>query len=78
VTSVSVAPEVIEPGIEWGSQVAQAVLAWRTTDGFLGSYPPFVGGTEVGQWRPTPPSFSPMSAQALAFTSMFVLASNTQ
>jgi len=65
-------------GIAWGIQVAQAVLAWRATDGFSGIYPSFTGGTAVGQWRPTSPSFSPMSAQGLAFTSMFIVASNTQ
>ncbi len=68
----------IERGIDWGTEVAQAVLAWRATDGFSGSYPPFTGGTTVGQWRPTPPAFGPMSAQGLAFTSMFVLDTNTQ
>src|SRR5262245_37866058 len=68
----------IERGIDWGTAVAQAVLAWRTTDGFNGSYPDFRGGDAVGQWRPTPPRFGPMSAQGLAFTSMFVLDSNTQ
>ena len=67
-----------ERGIEWGTWVAQAVLAWRATDGFSGSYPPFKGGTAVGQWRPTPPAFAAMSAQGLAFTAMFVLANNTQ
>ena len=70
--------ERIERGISWGSAVAQAVLAWRATDGFSASYPAFTGGTAVGQWRPTPPAFGPMSAQGLAFTDMFVLASNTQ
>ena len=40
--------------------------------------PPFTGGTAVGQWRPTPPAFGPMSAQGLAFTAMFVLDNNTQ
>jgi hypothetical protein len=58
--------------------VAQAVLAWRATDGFGASYPPFNGGTAVGQWRPTPPAFASMSAQGLAFTTMFVLVNNTQ
>ena len=67
-----------ERGIAWGTQVAQAVLAWRATDGFSASYPPFTGGPAIGQWRPTPPAFGPMSAQGLAFTSMFVLDSNTQ
>ena len=47
----------IERGIAWGTEVAQAVLAWRATDGFSASYPPFTGGTAVGQWRPTPPAF---------------------
>ena len=68
----------IERGLAWGTDVANSVLAWRATDGFGASYPPFTGGTAVGQWRPTPPAFGPMSAQGLAFTSMFVLASNTQ
>jgi hypothetical protein len=68
----------IERGIAWGTEVAQAVLAWRATDGFSATYPPFTGGIAVGQWRPTPPAFGPMSAQALAFTSMFVLVNNTQ
>jgi hypothetical protein len=67
-----------ERGIAWGTHVAQAVLAWRATDGFGGSYPAFVGGTAVGQWRPTPPAFGPMSAQGLAFTSTFVLDSSEQ
>lgn len=62
----------------WGTYVAQAVLAWRATDGFTNSYPAFNGGFAVGQWRPTPPSFGPMSAQGLAFTAMFVLDSNIQ
>ena len=67
----------IERGIDWGIVVAQAVLAWRATDGFNASYPPFIGGTAVGQWRPIPPAVQ-MSAQGLAFTSMFVLDSDTQ
>jgi membrane-associated phospholipid phosphatase len=68
----------IERGVAWGAEVAQAVLAWRANDGFGASYPPFVGGAAVGQWRPTPPAFGAMAAQGLAFTAMFVLADNTQ
>lgn len=74
-----------ERGIAWGTEVAQAVLAWRATDGFNGTYPAFAGGTAVGQWRPTPRLVPPpptcgttMSAQGLAFTSMFVLVSENQ
>ncbi len=67
-----------ERGIAWGTEVALRVLAWRANDGFSLSYPPFTGGTSVGQWRPTLPAMGPMSAQGLAFTDMFVLDSNTQ
>jgi hypothetical protein len=66
-----------ERGIAWGTHVAQVVLAWRVADGFNASYPPFIGGTAVGQWRPIPPDTS-MSAQGLAFTTPFVVESNTQ
>jgi len=67
-----------ERGIAWGTQVAQEVLAWRAADGFNASYPAFTGGMAVGQWRPTPLAFGPMSAQGLAFTFPFVLVSATQ
>jgi hypothetical protein len=65
-------------GIEWGTEVGLRVLAWRAVDGFGIGYSPFTGGTAIGQWRPTPPTNGPMSAQGLAFTDMFVLFSNTQ
>jgi len=68
----------IDRGIDWGSGVARAVLGWRANDGFSVSYPPFNGGTAVGQWRPTPPALGAMSAQGLAFTDLFVVVSNTQ
>jgi hypothetical protein len=72
------AGESRERGIAWGADVAQAVLAWRATDGFTTPQPAFTGGTVVGQWRPTPPLFGAMSAQGLAFTSPFVVLSATQ
>ncbi|HVQ64449.1 MAG TPA: vanadium-dependent haloperoxidase [Terriglobia bacterium] len=67
-----------ERGIAWGTEVAQAVLTWRSTDGFSGIYSAFTGGSAIGQWRPTPPAFGAMSAQALAYSKMFVLDSNSQ
>ncbi len=67
-----------EHGISWGIQVAQAVLAWRATDGFSSALPAFRGGTAVGQWRPTPTAFASMASQTLAFTQPFVLSSATQ
>ncbi len=67
-----------ERGIDWGMDVANAVLTWRSTDGFNATYSAFGGGPEIGRWRPTPPAFGPMSAQGLAFTSMFILDDNAQ
>jgi hypothetical protein len=66
-----------ERGLAWGTEVAQAVLAWRANDGFSASYPAFAGGTALGQWRPLAPATA-MSAQSLAFTNTFVLDSNSQ
>jgi hypothetical protein len=70
-------------GIDWGTEVAQAVLAWRATDGFNAAYATFSGGLETGQWRPTPnangaPCGAGMSAQPLAFTTPFVVESREQ
>lgn len=68
----------VERGIAWGAQVAQAVLDRRATDGFNPPPAAFFGGSAVGQWRPTPPNFAPMSAIGLAVTVPFVLDSNSQ
>jgi hypothetical protein len=65
-----------ERGLAWGREVAQAVLAWRSADGFPGSHPQFFGGQTTGQWRPTPPNFGPMSGQGLSFTAPFVVPSS--
>ncbi|PYT64513.1 MAG: hypothetical protein DMG42_34655 [Acidobacteria bacterium] len=53
----------IAAGIAWGQSVADAIWAWRLTDGFAPTPPPFFGvqsiaGTpnSLGFWRPTPPA----------------------
>lgn len=51
-----------EKGIAWGQTVADAILAWRSTDGFVPPPPPFTGGTDPGEWRPTPPALLPGAA----------------
>jgi PAP2 superfamily len=43
----------INAGIAWGQSVADAVFAWRSTDGFSVTAP-FPDGTAVGVWRRTP------------------------
>jgi hypothetical protein len=56
-------PESIAAGVAWGQSVADAIWAWRLTDGFVPPPPPFFGvqsiaGTpnSLGFWRPTPPA----------------------
>lgn len=65
-------------GLDWGGTVAKDILAWRATDGFTTVYPPFPGGTAVGQWRPTPPAFAPMVQQQFSFMKTFVVPSAQQ
>jgi hypothetical protein len=42
-------------GVAWGQTVANAILVWRSTDGFTPAPPPYFGRLETGFWRPTPP-----------------------
>jgi hypothetical protein len=44
----------ITAGIAWGQTVADAIYAWRSTDGWNPAAPTFTGGTGLGQWRQTP------------------------
>lgn len=50
----------IARGRAWGEEVAQDILAWRSTDGLSDSFP-FLGGTNPGQWRSlnNPPTSMP-------------------
>ena len=71
----------IAAGIAWGQTVADAIWAWRLTDGFTPAPPPFLGvqsivgmPAAVGAWRPTPqglPNNSPgASGAGVQFASM--------
>ena len=78
----------IKSGVDWGQTVADAIWAWRLTDGITPAPPPFLGvlgivGTPgaVGAWRPTPllnapgagPQFASMTPWVLARPSQFRL-----
>jgi hypothetical protein len=70
--------ESIEKGVEWGQEVADAIWAWRSNDGFAETPPPFTGGTAPGAWRPTPPAFAPGLAPQLAHVTPWVIQSPSQ
>jgi len=46
-----------DKGIQLGEQVASRLLTIRADDGSNLSPPPFVAGTDPGDYRPTPPNF---------------------
>ncbi len=68
----------IARGRDWGALVAADILAWRSSDGFNTSPPPFTGGLLPGQWRPTPPGFAPMNCAQCATMVPFAIASPSQ
>jgi len=78
-------PKSIAAGVAWGQSVADAIWAWRLTDGFAPTPPPFFGvqsiaGTpnSVGFWRPTPPANASGATPQLATTTPFVLTRPSQ
>jgi hypothetical protein len=46
-------------GVAFGQAVADAIIALRANDGADQPMPIFLGSTEPGIWRPTPPDFRP-------------------
>jgi membrane-associated phospholipid phosphatase len=70
--------EAIDNGVHWGQEVADSIWAWRSTDGFTPAPPPFLGGTNVGQWRPTPPGFLPGVGVQYAYMTPWVIQSPSQ
>src|SRR4029077_5048564 len=68
----------IARGIAWGQAVADAIWAWRSTDGFSPAPPPFTGGTAVGEWRPTPPAFLSGAGPQFAYMAPWVILSPSQ
>src|SRR5262249_19568908 len=43
----------VERGLAWGKTAADAILAWRATDGLNAALPPYVAGSAPGEWQPT-------------------------
>ena len=68
----------VERGIAWGQTVADAIWAWRLTDGISPAPPPYLGGLDVGQWRPTPPSFLSGAGVQFSYMTPWVIESPSQ
>src|SRR5690349_1715242 len=68
----------IDLGLAWGQQVANDILAWRSSDGFNRVLPPVIGGLAPGQWRPTPPAFQSMASAQVATMLPYAIASPSQ
>lgn len=68
----------IARGIAWGQSVADAIWAWRSTDGFTPTPPPYNGGNAPGQWRPTPPGFASGAGVQFATMTTWVINSYSQ
>jgi hypothetical protein len=65
-----------DPGIAVGQTAAAGIIALRSNDGsFPPNYPPFLGGSNPGEWRPTPPAFAPGAVPWLATVTPFAIES---
>lgn len=60
-----------DPGLDVGHSVAERILPLRRATPT--SYPPFVGGTQIGQWRPTDANNTPMVTPWLGVADPFTL-----
>jgi hypothetical protein len=71
-------PVAIAAGVKWGTAVADAILAWRSSDGISAVLPPYVPGSAPGDWQPTPPTFAPPLFLQFATMVPFALTSPSQ
>jgi hypothetical protein len=67
--------DAVEAGLAWGQSVADEIWTWRSQDGFSNAPAAYLGGTQPGQWRPTPPAMAAGLAPQLATTTPWVIPS---
>jgi hypothetical protein len=68
----------VQQGLAWGQSVADQIWMWKSHDGFSDTVAAYLGGTNPGQWRPTPPAMAPGLAPQLATTTPWVMRSPSQ
>jgi hypothetical protein len=76
--AIADSPDAVQQGMAWGQNVADQIWSWRSEDGFSDAPPPYLGGTQPGQWRPTPPAMAPGLVPQLAQTKPWVMRSPSQ
>jgi len=69
-----------DPGVGVGAKAAAGIIALRACDGSFPNPapPPFIGGTGIGVWRPTPPGNLPMLAPWLGNVTPFAMTRPSQ
>ena len=70
--------DAVQAGLVWGQYVADEIWAWRSHDGFSDTVAPYIGGTDPGEWRPTPPAMAPGLVPQLAHVTPWVIRSPSQ
>lgn len=69
---------ILDGGIPVGATAAACVINLRANDGsFPAGYPPFIGSTDIGSWRPTTAGTS-MATPWLAFVTPFTMKRTSQ
>ena len=63
-----------DSGVAVGQLAAANIIALRANDGSWPAVPEVImGGTGIGEWRPTPPAFAPMAVPWLGLVTPFTL-----
>src|SRR5215469_6068514 len=70
--------DAVQQGLSYGQKVADQIWAWRSQDGFSNVPPPYLGATQPGEWRPTPPAMAPGLVPQLATTTPWIIGSPSQ
>jgi hypothetical protein len=69
--------EAVSRGLAWGQTVANAMLAWRSGDGFTAVLPPYVVGP-LPSWQPAPPAFAGPILRQFATMTPWTMSSPSQ
>ena len=73
VAAITDTSDAVQAGLSWGQYVADQIWNWRSQDGYSNPPPPYLGGTDPGQWRPTPPAMAAGLAPQLATATPWVI-----